>query len=207
MAQYETEEQQVEALKNWWKQNGTAVITGAVLAVGALGGWRGWDWYQESQATDASDAYAAVQEYLQEEDIESFRMQAETLRTRYASTPYAVLTALFEAKMQAGNGDLAAAAESLYWVIQHSDQASVRDIARLRLARVLIASSKLDEASAVIDREFPEAYASLVHEIRGDVLVAKGEIEQARQAYDEAINSVHARGVEFLQMKRDDLGS
>ena len=207
MTQYETEEQQLEAIKNWWKQNGTAVITGAVLAIGALGGWRGWDWYQETQAGDASDAFAVVQELLQTGDIQSFQKQSESLRTRYSSTPYAVLTALQEAKEQAGNGNLAAAAESLHWVISHSDQVPVQDIARLRLARVLIADHKPDEANTVIDHDFPESYASLVHEIRGDILVAKGEIGQAKQAYDEALESVHARGVEFLKMKRDDLGS
>ena len=102
MAEYETEEQQVEALKNWWKQNATAVITGAVLGIGALGGWRGWDWYQETQAVDASDAFAAVQELMRAGDTQSFQIQAETLRTRYASTPYAVLATLHEAKTQAG---------------------------------------------------------------------------------------------------------
>lgn len=207
MAEYETEEQQVEALKNWWKQNATAVITGVVLSIGALGGWRGWDWYQETQAVDASDAFAAVQELMDSGDMQSFQLQAETLRTQYTSTPYAVLTTLHEAKVQAGNGDLTAAAESLHWVIDHGDQEPVQNIARLRLARVLIADHKPGAAHAVMDHKFPEAYDSLAYEIRGDILVAEGKIEQAKQAYDRAMESVLARGVEFLQIKRNDLGS
>lgn len=207
MAQYETEEQQVEALKSWWKENGTAVILGALLGVGALGGWRGWGWYQEKQAVNASDIFASVQEFMITGDRASFQEQAEILRADYASTPYAVLATLHEAKGQAEQGDLKAAAESLRWAIKHSAQPSIRDVARIRLARVLVADHKLDAAQAVIDQEFSEGYRSLVHEIQGDILIARGEPEQAKQAYDLALESARASGVEFLQMKRDDLGS
>ncbi|MCY4420078.1 MAG: tetratricopeptide repeat protein [Gammaproteobacteria bacterium] len=206
MAEFETEEQQVEALKNWWKENGTAVMIGVVLGIGALGGWRGWDWYQEKQAVNASDIFVSVQRTMIAGDAASFRDEAEILRTEYASTPYAALTTLHEAKAQAEEGDLEASAKSLRWVIEHSGQPSIRDIARIRLARVLLADQKLDDAQAAINQEFSEGFSSLVHEIRGDILVARGEIEQAKQAYDLALDSVHASGVEFLQMKRDDLG-
>ena len=207
MASYETEEQQVEALKNWWKQNGTAVIAGAVLGVAALSGWRGWNWYQEKQATEASDLYATVQEAVIKNDAGSLQTQADALRSKYKSTPYATLATLLEAKIQTEKGDLAAAAKSLRWVIDHSDQDTLQNIASIRLARVLIAGNKLDEAAAEINRGLPKAYASLVNEIRGDIYFAKGEIEQAKQAYDQALESADASGVEFLQMKRNDLGS
>ena len=207
MTRFETEEQQVEALKRWWKENGTAVIVGVVLAAGSLGGWRGWVWYQASRASDASDTYAVVHGLLQEGDTRSFEVQAEALRNQFGSSPYAVLTALQEAKVQAGKGDLSASAESLDWVIRNSRQEPVRDIARLRLARVLLADNRPDDALGVMDREFPVAFVSLVHEIRGDILVAKGELEQARHEYDEAMKSGQAAGVEFLQIKRDALGN
>lgn len=207
MADYETEEQQVEALKNWWKENGTAVITGAALGIAALGGWRGWDWYQEKQAKEASDMFANVQEAVIKNDAESLQAQSDTLRASYKSTPYAVLATLHEAKIQTEQGDLAATAESLRWVIEHSSQDAVQDIARIRLARVLIADNKLDEAAATISRNLPKAYSSLVNEIRGDIFFAKGDVEQAKQAYDQALESADASSVEFLQMKRNDLGS
>ena len=68
MADYETEEEQVEALKDWWKQNGLAVIGGAVLGISALLGWRGWNWHQENQANEASDIFAVVQEAVNKND-------------------------------------------------------------------------------------------------------------------------------------------
>ena len=206
MADYETEEQQVEALKEWWKQNGTAVITGAVLGIAALGGWRGWDWYQEKQAMQASDMYVDVQNALIQNDAGALHDKAETLRSKFKSTPYAVLATLHEAKAQSEKGDLAAAAESLRWAIDNSSQNSVQDIARIRLARVLVADNKLDEAAAMINRNLPKAYASLVNEIRGDIFLAKGETEQAKEAYDQALESADASSVEFLRIKRNDLG-
>jgi len=206
MAEYETEEQQVEALKNWWKENGAAVITGAVLGVAALVGWRYWSWYQEEQAKEASDLFAGVQEAVVKSDADTLQTQAEVLRKEYKSTPYSVLATLHEAKVQAKNGKIAEAAKSLRWVIEHSSQEYVQDIARIRLARVLVADNKLDQAAATINRGLSDAYASLVNEIRGDIFFAKGEAEQAKQAYDQALESADASDVEFLQMKRNDLG-
>ncbi len=207
MADYETEEQQVEALKEWWKQNGIAVIAGAVLGIAALAGWRGWNWYQEKQAMQASDIYINVQNALIKNDTKALQTQAGTLRSKYKSTPYAVLATLHEAKLQSEKGDLNAAAESLRWAMNNSSQASVKDIARIRLARVLVADNKLDEAAATINHNLPKAYASLVNEIRGDIFFAKGETEQAKQAYDQALESADASSIEYLRIKRNDLGS
>ena len=150
MAEYETEEQQVEAIKEWWKQNGVAVIGGAVLGIAALVGWRGWNWYQEKQATEASDIFAIVQEATNKNDISALQEQAKTLRENYASTPYASLAVLHEAKIQNDKGDHVAAQESLRWVLNNSKQDSVQEIARLRLARLLLADNKIDQAQSMV---------------------------------------------------------
>ena len=206
MAEYETEEQQVEAIKEWWKQNGLAVISGAVLGIGALVGWRGWGWYQEKQANEASDIFAVVQEAVNKNDATGLNEQTKTLRENYASTPYASLAVLHEAKTHNDKGDFAAAEESLRWVLKNSKQDSVQEIARLRLARLLLAENKIDEAQTMIGTSTSKAYASLANEIRGDIFVAKGELEQAKKAYDQAMQSASGSGVEFLQLKRNDLG-
>ena len=207
MAEYETEEQQVEAIKEWWKQNGIAVISGAVLGIAALVGWRGWSWHQEKQATEASDIFTVMQEAINKNDSAALQVQAKSLRDNYASTPYASLAVLHEAKIQNENGDHAAAEESLRWVLNNSKQDSVQDIARLRLARLLLANDKVDEAQSMVNVEMSDAYASLLNEIRGDIFVAKGELEQARKAYDQAMLTAGGSGVEFLELKRNDLGS
>ena len=206
MAEYETEDEQVEALKKWWRENGTAVIAGAALGVAALGGWRFWEHHQETQAAEASDLFASVQESLNNNDIAALQSNTQTIQTNYKSTPYAALATLHLAKSQVEKGELAAAINSLRWVIDNSKQDTVQHIARIRLARVLIAENKLEEASSVINHAIPQAYASLVNEIRGDIYVAKGEMEQAKQAYDQALEFAAGSGVEYLQMKRNNLG-
>jgi len=207
MAEYETEEEQVEALKDWWKQNGMAVVGGAVLGISALVGWRGWNWYQEKQATEASDIFAVVQEAANKNDATELQKQTNTLRDNYASTPYAPLAVLHQAKNQIDQGDNVAAEESLRWVLKNSKQDTVQNVARLRLARLLLADKKVDEAQAMVNSGMSDAYASLTNEIRGDIFVAKGEIEQAKEAYDQAMQAASGTGVEYLQLKRNDLGS
>lgn len=207
MAEYETEEQQVEALKDWWKQNGVAVIGGAVLGISALVGWRGWNWYQDKQATEASDIYAVVQEAVNKNNSSVLQEKISTLRESYASTPYAALAVLHQAKVQVEQGDNAAAEESLRWALKNSKQADVKNVAKLRLARLLLADNKVDEAQTLVNTEMSDAYASLLNEIRGDIFVAKGEVEQAKKAYDQAMLSAGGNSVEYLQLKRNDLGS
>jgi len=207
MAEYETEEQQVEALKDWWKQNGMAVIGGAVLGISALMGWRGWNWHQEKQATEASDIFAVVQEAANKNDVSALQEQTKTLRDNYASTPYASLAVLHQAKNQTEQGDIAAAEKGLRWVLKNSKQDTVQNVARLRLARLLLADNKVDEAQAMVSGGMSDAYASLANEIRGDIFVVKGEIEQAKEAYDQAMQTASGGGVEYLQLKRNDLGS
>ncbi len=207
MSDYETEEQQVEALKEWWKQNGLAVIGGAVLGISALVGWRGWDWYQERQATEASDIFAVAQEAVNKNDTSLLQEQTKMLRDNYSSTPYASLAVLHQAKNQIEQGQNVAAEESLRWVLSNTRQDAVQNITRLRLARLLLADNKVDEAQAMLSNGMPDAYKSLADEIRGDIFVAKGEIEQAKEAYDKAMQSANGSGVEYLLLKRNDLGS
>ena len=207
MAEYETEEEQVEALKDWWKQNGLAVIGGAVLGISALVGWRGWNWHQEKQATEASDIFTVVQEAANKNDVTGLQEQTNILRDKYASTPYAPLAVLHQAKNQIEQGDNAAAEESLRWVLKNSKQDTVQNVARLRLARLLLADNKVDEAQAMVNSGMSDAYTSLANEIRGDIFVAKGKIEQAKEAYDQAMQAASGAGVEYLQLKRNDLGS
>ncbi len=207
MAEYETEEQQVEAIKEWWRENGKAVIGGAFLGIGALVGWYLWGDYQKKLAVEASDIFTVMQEAVIKNDTAVLQQQAKILRDNYASTPYAPLAVLHEAKIQNEKGDLVAAEESLRWVLNNSKQDTVQDIARIRLARLLLANDKVDEAQSMINVDMSDAYASLLNEIRGDIFVAKGEIEQARNAYDQAMQTSGGSGVEFLELKRNDLGS
>ena len=164
-------------------------------------------WHLEKQATEASDIFALVQESANNNDVSALQEQTKTLRDNYASTPYASLAVLHQAKNQTEQGNIAVAEEGLRWVLKNSKQETVQNVARLRLARLLLSDNKINEAQAMVNGGMSDAYASLVNEIRGDIFVAKGEIEQAKEAYDQAMQAASGGGVEYLQLKRNDLGS
>ncbi len=204
MSGYHTEEEQVEAIKKWWSENGRSVVAGAVLGLGGLFGWRAWVSHQHTQAETASSFYNAVSQAIAVNDRQTAAENTTALQDGFASSPYASLAALELARVKADSDQLDAAAEQLLWAIKHSPQQTVRDIAGLRLARVYVAQSRFDEALQIIEGDFASSYDALRDEIRGDVLVGKGDIDAAREAYDRALNLDGNN--EYLQMKRADLG-
>lgn len=205
MVDYVSDEQRVEELKKWWSENGTSIIAGVVLGLGALVGWRAWISYQENQAKAASDYYGTIVENATQQDAKVIAENTAVLTKSYPSTPYAALAVLHLAKLKAEKGELNEAAQHLLWVIDHSSQDTVRNVARLRLARVYIAQNKIDETLTLLSEDFPVSFVSLVEEIRGDALLAKGDVDSARKAYDRALLSA-GENADFLKMKRDDLG-
>ena len=207
MAEYETEEQQVEALKQWWAENGRAVILGIVLGLGGIFGWRAWQGHQLSVAEDASGAYGAVMQALNEsDDGASFLDGVKNIKSEHGGSSYAAMASLAEARYHVEQKDLDAAAAALRWAIDEGTFDEVRPVARLRLARVLNAQGKPDDALKMLDAVAPLSYAGMVDEIRGDIYLAKGETAKAREAYLSAQQSGNTTvSGENLQMKIDDL--
>ncbi|MGI9301645.1 MAG: YfgM family protein [Gammaproteobacteria bacterium] len=200
-----SDEEQVEVLKKWWDENGRAVIFGVIIGIGGLAGWNGWQNYKESRAETASDHYAALREAAGNDQQDKVADEAAKLRDAYAATPYAALGALELARLKAEVGELDAAEEQLRWASENASQQVVGYVAAVRLARVLVGLGKLDEALAIVEREFPTGYASLLDEIKGDVFRARGDVDEARAAYNRAITTATG-DIDYLRMKRDDLG-
>jgi predicted negative regulator of RcsB-dependent stress response len=172
------------------------------LAAVLVFSYRYWQDYTVTQSQNASNIYSSVQQ-----DAAKSQAQIEQLKTDYAETPYASLAALHSAKNYALKGDNAAAIKELDWVVSHSSEVLTQDLAKLRLARVYIASKQLDKASTLLEDSFPNAYTSLVSELKGDIHLAKQEVQKAREAYDKALLSSKGLASDYLKMKRDDLGS
>lgn len=206
MAEHETDDEQLRALKEWWKENGRSVIAGVVIGIGSLVAWKGWGAYQEQQALEASDRYNNIRSAMLAQNLDSVVIQAQELKDNYSSTPYASWGALLLAKAKEVKGDTAAAIENLQWVGENSKQETVKHLATLRLARVYISTSEFAKAESLLDQPFSEAYTSLRQELLGDLYAQRGNREKARQAYDAAIEAADAADIEFLKMKRDNLG-
>jgi predicted negative regulator of RcsB-dependent stress response len=186
---YASEEEQVEAIRRWWKENGTSVIAGALIGILALAGWRGWVWYRDSQALGASGVYEQLTQQVEAGKHALVMAHAETLRDTYAGTTYAVLGALAAAGTAVDDGDLETAATWLSWAKDNADSGHLAALARVRLARIAAERGQPERALTLLDADHPGAFAGLVGEIRGDVLAQQGKAEAAVQAYQTALDA------------------
>ena len=207
MAEYETEEQQVEALKKWWADNGRAVLLGIGLGLALIFGWRGWQGHKVTIAQEASSAYTEVMRSLEtDDDGEEFLSNVEAIKSQHGGSSYAAMASLAEARFHVEKDQLPEAEEALRWTIDQGAFAEIKSIARLRLSRVLNAQDKHDEALAVLDKVTSSNYAGLVNEIRGDIHLDSGDAKEALAAYRRAQEtSGMSAPNEDLQMKLDDL--
>lgn len=208
MDEFESEDQQIQAIKKWWKENGASLLLGLGIGVGALLGWREYLAYQTDHSAEASNLYQTVQTQVVNNRLDDEHIRkADTIRNEYGDTPYAALVSLAQAKHAYENGDAESAIMHLRSAIENSEEADVKHVASLRLARVLIAQKKHDEAEVILLSEHPAAFTAGYEELKGDLFVARGEIAQAREAYDRAINAADGSPGRWLLLKRQDLGS
>jgi predicted negative regulator of RcsB-dependent stress response len=205
MSDYKTDDEKVEELKAWWKENGTSVIAGVALSIAGLFGWQYWKDYQANTAAEASSIYAEVAK-ADAATLEKALPQVQTLQKDYSSTPYAASASLKIAQQYAEKGEYEPAATALHWVIDNSKEDAFKHVANIRLARVLLAMNKLDDALALTTQVYPTTYASLIEELKGDIYSAQKKTAEARAAYDKAILSSSGGSTELIKMKRDNLG-
>ena len=203
------EQEQVEELKAWWKQHG-GMIAAVVVAV-AVGfiGWQGWRWYQANQAAHASALYETVTKAVQANDAKALRDAAGTLVESYPRTLYASMGAMVAARYYFDRGDLKSAKAQLAWVIERAPSQDFKDLARLRLAAVLLDEKAYDEALKTLDAKTAAAYEAQYAALRGDVLVAKNQAADAKAAYKLAIEKADGADSAFtesVRMRLDALG-
>ena len=195
-----SDEEKAEALKAWWRSNGISVFAGVALTIG---GMFGWNYYQENKLTSAEGA-SKIYSQVNKDDADPAAI-VEQLNKEYGSSVYTSLAALNAAKSSCEDNKTDACIDLLKTATE-SSQDSVATIAKIRLARTLISTGKLDEAQSILSANMPKAYGSLISELNGDIHYAKKEFKQAREAYDKAIQSAGSVNTQLLQMKRDDLG-
>ncbi|WML91000.1 YfgM family protein [Thiothrix lacustris] len=205
MSDYKTDDEKVEDLKNWWKENGTSVIAGITLAIGGMFGWQYWKDYQINTAAEASALYAKVDK-ASETSLEQAQPDIQTLQNNYASTPYAAIATMKAAQYYAEKGEYQPAVTALRWVIDNSKETDFKNLASIRLARVFIAMKIVDEALKLTNQTYPVAYQPLIDELKGDIYVVQNKPTEARAAYDKAMLSAGGNANELIKLKRDNLG-
>jgi predicted negative regulator of RcsB-dependent stress response len=199
---------QLANLKNWWKQYGNALIAGIVLGLVLLIGGNYWKQYKIKRAEAASQLYENLLTDFQQGKSDAVRMAAVKLMQDYDATPYAGKSALLLARQRFDAKDIAGARKYLEWAMTNASEAQVQHSARLRLARLLLDQGEAASALALVNIKDTNGFKSEYEEIRGDVLLAQGDRDGARRAYQIAIDSI-TRSSSFLPvltMKRDNLG-
>jgi len=196
------EQEQVAELKAWWTQHGNRVLAAVIAVAVAVVGWQGWRWYEHGQAAQASVLYDTLSKATQAGDAKALRDAAGTLVESYPRTLYASMGALLAAKFYFERNDLKNAKAQLQWVIEHSPAEDFRDLARLRLAAVLVDEKAYDEALKLLDAPHAPAYDAQYAALKGDVLVAKNQLAEARAAYQSALEKAERRDSPFRESVR-----
>ena len=206
---YKTEEEQVEAIKKWWHENGKSIIAGVVIGITAIFGWRAYDNHVAIQSEQASILYEQMISAARKDDGENILVYANRIIDGYQSSTYAVFASLMLAKVAAEAGELEQAETHLRWVLNNNSQDEFEHIARLRLARILIASDKLELASETLNVKNPGDFVASYDELRGDLYVKQGKPDEAIKAYEKSLANTKGSGdaQSILQMKLNDLGS
>jgi predicted negative regulator of RcsB-dependent stress response len=204
-----TEEEQLAQIKDWWQRNGKPLVLGAVLALVLVFGWQFWQKHQITQAQNASVVYqqllgAALE--AGEADAAEVSRLGNLLKKDFAGTHYAQYGSLFVAKVAVESGRLDEAASELRSVVDKPAAKTLDELARQRLARVLAAQDKAEEAIKLLDGKVDQAFAASREELKGDLLVQLGRNDEAHAAYTKAKESLSQdAAIGGLQMKLDDL--
>lgn len=207
---YDLEEQeQLATLKGWWKDNGTRVLAVVAAIAIAVAGWQSWRVWQARQAAAAAALYDNLVRAAQANDAKALRDAGGSLVESYPRTLYATMGALISARFFVEQGDAKSARAQLQWVVDRSASDEMRDLARLRLAGVLLDEKAYDEALALLAQKHAAPMEAQYAALKGDVLVAKNSRDDARAAYRLALEKADARSGAFrasVQLRLDALG-
>jgi predicted negative regulator of RcsB-dependent stress response len=205
---YDLEEQeQLDSLKAWWGRYGNLITWVLTAALAGYAGWSGWSYYQRSQAAQASQLYVELQKANEAKDTAKVQRAAADMVARFGSTAYAQMAALAAAKSAYDAGDAKNAKARLQWVIDNGND-EYKSVARIRLAGIFLDEKAYDDGLKQLSGDFPEQFAGVVADRKGDILVAQNKLEDARTAYQAALEKMDKKnpGRQLVQLKLDAIG-
>lgn len=206
---YDLEEQeQIDAIKAWWKQHGNTVYLSVAVFVAIVAGIQGWRHYQSKQTVQAAGMYEMLQGAADGKNVSKVREVAGQLIEQYPRSAYATRAALLAAKSNYDSGDAKSAKAQLQWVLDHAGSDETKDAARLRLAGIMLDEKNHVEALKLLESKHGAAFDGLYADLKGDVLLASGKGDEAQASYKLALEKIDPtsayRGL--VQMKLDGLG-
>jgi len=207
---YHEEQETLDNLKAWWGQWGNAVTGVVLVAALAAAGWNGWHLWQRRQAGEAVVLYEKAQQAVASHDKAMMSRAAADVESQFSRTAYAQMTALLVARGLYDANDVAAAKAQLQWAVDHAQDPAYSDLARVRLAGILLDEKSYDEGLKLVAEPATDGFKGLFADRRGDLLAAQGKLDDARHAYQIALDAVGADNPsarQLLQFKLDALGA
>ena len=201
------DQEQLDEFKAWWAKYGKVTIGIVLLLLVAYASWQGYQYFQHKKAVEASDIYQTLVR-LDPANVDLVKSEADKLKKEYAGTPYAGRAAILLAKSNFKANDIKGAKDQLEWAIANAKESSVKAIASLQLATLLLNEKDYTGAQKVLSASIDQGYAGLKDSLQGDVYLAQGKTAEAKQAYQSALINLDAEGRLrlYTQQKFDSLG-
>jgi predicted negative regulator of RcsB-dependent stress response len=207
MAYDHAEQEQLASLKSWWSQYGNLVTWLLIIALAAYAAWAGWGLYQRNQSTQAGQLYEELQKAVTAQDKEKIQRVATDMEEKFSRTAYAQMSGLAAAKSAFDSNDFKTAKAQLQWVADKGSD-EYKAIAKIRLAGILLDEKAYDEGMKTLAGDFPEQFSGVVSDRKGDIFVAQNKLDEARSAYQAALEKTDAQnpGRQLIQIKLDAIG-
>lgn len=209
MSVYMTEDEQLDAIKKWWKRYNGIVIVSVSVVMLVVSGFRYWSWHEQKVTQQASYAYEHLMLAFSNHDTKGVRGYANHLLTNYGQTVYADAAHLTLAKLYVERAEYSKARDELHVVAEHSKMLALKQVAKIRLARLMMLDKSYDSALNELTSMKNSAYMPIINELKGDIYAATGRYPQAVTFYRDALSEVQAKGMGnvFLEMKANEMAA
>ncbi len=202
------EQEQLDQLKHFWNQYGNLISSALIVVFGSVAAWNGWQYWQRNQSAQAATMYDEVDRAAQSGDLGKLDRAFADMKDKFSGTTYAQQAGLLAAKAFYDKGNADASKAALTWVADQSSDAGYQAIAHLRLAGVLLDAKAYDAALAQVSGHFPEDFAPLAADRKGDILLAQGKRAEAIAEYKNAYKGLEERAEyrRLIEVKLNALG-
>lgn len=203
------EQEQIDAVKDWWKKYGNLVTWVVIACLLGYSAFAGWKYYQRRQAAQASQLYSELTKAVSGQDTQRVLRASADMQDKFSSTTYAQMSGALAAKALFDAGDVEQAKGQLRWVAQNAQDDAYKSLAKIRLAGILLDQKSYQEALELVSGAYPTSFAALALERKGDILFAQKKLDEARVAYQTALDGSAERdpGRQLIQLKLDGLGT